>query len=643
MFDGEKDSVSRRTILKGTAASAAGFAGVAPATATPANQSDLGHIVGTSSAAATETAKRTADSVKNVIDFGEIGTAVVGHFPADALETLRERADVRYVERDKPITGDSQRTPCGVDRINADVSHDEGFTGSGADVAVLDSGIDSDNDDLQANLGTGNAWVNCSDSTCNETWGDDYGHGTPVAGIVGAVDNSIDVIGTAPGVTLHSAKVIDSSNSGVQSDTADALRWTADQGYDVASMSISWSSGTQTLKDACRYAHNNGVLLVGSTGNEGPCSDCVKYPAAYSEVIAVTAYGCDGSFEDYSSTGSEVELMGLADVDTTNDDGGIVNFSGTSAACPHVSGTGALLMAEGYSNEEARRKMRDTAEDIGLSDEKQGYGQVDAGIAVQSIAVETHKYSFDDTWVSTSHSSSVSNPVTIAKPVSYNGSHPAHVRLRDVTSDGFTSKVEEWEYLDGGHTTETVSSLTTTEREGTSDNGEPTEAGTVHVGTPDGWNSVSFSQSFTTTPIVLTVSQTYNGSDPIVTRNKNISTGGFDVTIQEEESYSPADTTETVGYFAVEPATGSLDGKPFEADTVTGVDETWTTIYFDQSYTDPIFLADMQTTNGGDTCNLRYRNLDSNSVEVFVEEEESSDTETGHTTETVGYVVVEGA
>jgi subtilisin len=642
MTKSEITSPSRRTILKGAAAGAAGFVGVAPVTATPGDESDLGHIVGTSSVAATEAAKRKADSVENVIDFGQIGTAVVGRFPADALEALRKREDVRYVERDKPLSVDAQTLPCGVARIDADVSHDEGFTGTGADVAVVDTGIDSDHDDLQANLGTGKAWVGCSGLMCLESWGDDHGHGTSTAGIVGAVDNLSDVIGTAPTVTLHSAKVIDSSGSGTQSDTADALRWTADQGYDVASMSISWNSGTQTLKDACNYAYNNGVLLVGSTGNEGPCSDCVNYPAAYSEVIAVTAYDCDGTFEDYSSTGSKVELMGMANVTTTKDDGGTrSNFDGTSAACPHVSGTGALLMAEEYSNVDARQQLRDTAEDLGLSSSKQGHGLVDAEKAVRYIPAETLKYSFDENWETNSHSS-IGGPVTIAKPISYNGSNPAHTRLKSVTSTDFTSKVEGWTYLDGTHTTETVSSLTTSARTGTTDDGTPTEAGTVTVTDTMSWSSVSFDQSFGTEPVVLTNAQTHNGGDPIVTRNRNVSTGGFDVTIQEEDAKG-GHTDETAGYFAVGQGTGTLDGKSFEADTVTGVDDTWTTISFSQSYTDPVFLADMQTINGTNACNLRYRNLGSGSVEVFVEEETSDDSETGHNNETVGYVVVEGA
>jgi hypothetical protein len=254
---------------------------------------------------------------------------------------------------------------------------------------------------------------------------------------------------------------------------------------------------------------------------------------------------------------------------------------------------------------------------------------------------ETHKFSFDNNWRTQSLADSYSSPVVLAKPISHAGSDPAHTRLQNVSGSSFDSKVEEWTYLDQSHTTETISSLATDAGTRTTDDGTPTETGTVTVTDTMSWSSVSFSQSFGTAPVVLTQAQTYNGGDPIVTRNSNVSTSGFDTTVQEENTSGHVD--ETAGYFAVEPGTGTLDGKSFEAGTVTGVDENWTTISFSGSYTDPVFLADMQTTNGGDTCNLRYRNLGSGSVEVFVEEETSSDSETGHTTETVGFVVVEGA
>jgi hypothetical protein len=256
---------------------------------------------------------------------------------------------------------------------------------------------------------------------------------------------------------------------------------------------------------------------------------------------------------------------------------------------------------------------------------------------------DTHTYSFDHNWRTQSLAGSYSSPVVIAKPISSNGGQPAHTRLGSVSSSSFDSKVEEWEYLDGSHIDETVSSLTLEEGTGTTDDGTPLEAGTVTTTDSLNWASISFAQSFATAPVVVSQVQTSNGGQAVVTRNRNVSTGGFDTAMQEEQALG-AHIEETIGYVAVEPATGTLDGAAFEAGTVSGVDDTWTTISFSRSYTDPIFLAGMQTVNGDDPCALRYRNLTGDSVEVFVEEEGSADDETTHANaETVGFLVVENS
>jgi len=141
--------------------------------------------------------------------------------------------------------------------------------------------------------------------------------------------------------------------------------------------------------------------------------------------------------------------------------------------------------------------------------------------------------------------------------------------------------------------------------------------------------------------VVLTQAQTYNGGDPIVTRQRDVSAAGTQVRVQEEEARG-RHLAETIGYIVIEPGTGSNDGTSFEAGrTRNTMTDTPRTIGFSQDMgSTPVFLAGMQTFDGPDSSGLRYRNLDGSGVDVFVEEERSEDDETNHTDEVVGYFVI---
>ncbi|WP_137283881.1 S8 family peptidase [Halorussus salinisoli] len=378
-------NVSRRRVLKGVAAGAAatGMTGEAAA-------ERQRHIVGLRPGIDTEVATQRARSVHRELDFGDIGTAVAGRFSAEALDRLRSKRDVRYVEKDSTYHALAETLPWGVDRVDAEVAHSNGDTGNGADIAIIDTGIDDDHPDLEANVGAGKAYVACSGSNCNYDWSDDNDHGTHCAGTADGVDNSEGVIGVSTEATLHAVKVLDDQGSGSLSDVAAGIEYVADRGWDVGSLSLGASSGDQTLKDACTYAYDNGVLLVAAAGNDGPCSDCVGYPAAYSECIAVSATTKDDNLSGFSSTGPEVELAAPGGASDGNDStsiystviGGYDYFNGTSMATPHVSGAGGQLMANGYSNTDARSQLQSTAEDIGLGDNEQGYGLLDTAAAL---------------------------------------------------------------------------------------------------------------------------------------------------------------------------------------------------------------------------------------------------------------------
>ena len=235
--------------------------------------------------------------------------------------------------------------------------------------------------------------------------------------------------------------------------------------------------------------------------------------------------------------------------------------------------------------------------------------------------------------------------VVIAKPVSYNGEQPCHVRLRNVNAGDFEYKLEEWAYLDRTHTTETTHFMAVRpgDRELQLDGGNTHQlrAGTIPV--DHTFSTVSLGSQFTAPPVVFSQSQTYNGSDPIVTRIQNVSNTSFDVRLHEEEA-GGAHKDEIVGYIALKQGMGTSGGHSFEVKRSSeSLTHQWKRITFSRSYDSPRFIANLQTFNGLDTAQLRYRNLTSDSVELKVEEEQSSDSETAHTTEAVGYAVFEGS
>ena len=313
--------------------------------------------------------------------------AMAASIPEKAIEALKKNPNITDVELDNKVFALEQTLPWGVDRIDAEVVHANNNRGEGVKVAIIDSGIDKDHEDLT--VVDGKSFVSYTDD-----FDDDDGHGTHVAGIVAALDNNIGVVGVAPGASLYALKALDNLGSGWVSDIILAIQWATDpngNGYaedrlDIINMSFGADVGNIFLRWACNLAYRDGLLLVAAAGNGGS----VIYPAAYARVIAVSATDYDylnnkDILADFSSTGSEVELAAPGvNINSTLLGGGYIEHDGTSMASPHVAGTAALVWAANpsWSNTEVRSHLQGTAEDISLADTEQGYGLVDAENAV---------------------------------------------------------------------------------------------------------------------------------------------------------------------------------------------------------------------------------------------------------------------
>ncbi len=228
-------------------------------------------------------------------------------------------------------------------------------------------------------------------------------------------------------------------------------------------------------------------------------------------------------------------------------------------------------------------------------------------------------------------------PRVVMGPPSFAGNQPTSVRVRNVTSSSFQHNLQEWDYLDGSHIDESMGYLAL-ENGAQSLGSLDADAGSVNIN--HNWATVNFNQSFGAAPVVIAQVASFAGNQAVTTRVRNVSSSSFQIRLQEEEGNDGTHAVERVDWIAVEAGTSTFGGAKVVAG-VTGnsITHTWATINF-SSVADPVFLAEMQTFDGGDAAALRQRSLTSTSVQVKVEEEQSGDTEINHTTEVVGYIVV---
>lgn len=311
-------------------------------------------------------------TVKNVYSIVPVIAASV---PAGSIEALGSDSRVRFVERDEvffnSLEGDI--LPWGVDRVDAELVHPT-YRGTGVKVAVLDTGIDLDHPDLAV---AGD--VTFVYGTANGD--DDNGHGTLVAGIIGALDNEIGVIGVAPEAALYSVKVLNYNGNALMSNVLSGIDWAANNGMQVINMSFgSFLEMPASIQDALVNAYNAGIVLVAGAGNGGNAQGTgnnIWSPARYTSVIAVGATDENDVRTEVSSTGYQLELVAPgANIFSTAMGGGYAYISTTSSASPHVAGTAALLIDAGVtSNIEVRNRLQSTATDLGAAGWDAQYGQ----------------------------------------------------------------------------------------------------------------------------------------------------------------------------------------------------------------------------------------------------------------------------
>ena len=268
----------------------------------------------------------------------------------DGVELVVEDAKQDYVVPEDPDSsfeyGDNE-VPDGIFRIGGPYQGSASL--SGIEVAVIDTGIDSSHSDLnvvaEADI-VCDSWDECANGS------DPNGHGTHVAGTIGAIADGDGVAGVAPGVKLHAVRVLGSDGSGYYSDIIAGIEYVLENPeIRVVNMSIggTMSSATDPLAEAIQRLVDSGVIVCIAAGNESQDTANVA-PAGYDLGVIVSAYDSSNSdlgFAWFSNYGDAVDIAAPGvSIYSTWPDGGYESLDGTSMATPHVAGAAALYLAE---------------------------------------------------------------------------------------------------------------------------------------------------------------------------------------------------------------------------------------------------------------------------------------------------------
>jgi type VII secretion-associated serine protease mycosin len=318
-------------------------------------------------------------------------SVAVGHEDG-AVAALRANGSVAYAERDgraeatDTSTNDPyymSQTSTSISQVRAPAAWDVTTGAPGFVVAVVDSGVSS-HPDLAGKLLPGWDYVNNDNNPA-----DDNGHGTMVAGIIGAAtNNATGIAGLCWGCAIMPVKVLDANASGSYANIASGITYAADHGAKVINLSLGGSTTSSTLQSAVDYAVSKGAVVVAASGNQS-CA-CVLYPAAYPNAMAVGSVDKYNVRYSYSNWGPSLDLVAPGTNWATSNatQSGYAAFSGTSSATPVVAALAALVrsLMPSLPPSAVASLLESSALDLGSSgrDDEYGFGEVDFAAAIQA-------------------------------------------------------------------------------------------------------------------------------------------------------------------------------------------------------------------------------------------------------------------
>jgi major intracellular serine protease len=245
--------------------------------------------------------------------------------------------------------------PPGIELIEAPSVWEQGYSGEGIVIAVLDTGCDSDHFELKDQIIDGYNFT--KDDNGDRTIFDDYnGHGTHVCGTICAAENEAGVIGVAPKAKLLVLKVLSGQGYGdtkwVTEGVRHAIDWRGENGerVRVISMSLGGREDSPELHQAIQEAIQQDILVVCAAGNDGDGKDETDeyaFPGAYPEVVQVGSVNLRGEISKFSNTNCKIDLVAPGEeILSTYLNNEFAVLSGTSMAAPHISGAAALIIEQ---------------------------------------------------------------------------------------------------------------------------------------------------------------------------------------------------------------------------------------------------------------------------------------------------------
>lgn len=331
---------------------------------------------------------------KRQIHFDDIVDLQLIRVRANDLDTLNETDKTELIEQANPeITYAIAKIPNDpryssqsyLSTMNFPQVWDSQTGSSTIKVAVLDTGVMGSHEDLGNKMVAGYNYVTGAAIAPSDN-SDDEGHGTIVAGVIGAnTNNGVGVAGVDWAVKIMPIKVIRSNGVGTDTNVASGIRWAVDNGASIINMSFG-GDFSQTVKDQIDYAWSKGVLMVASSGNSG--IETKLYPAGFDEVMAVGSISSSLSRSSFSNYGSYLDVVAVGEsIISTNNSGGYSSASGTSISTPFVTGLASLIKAQKptIGKEDVYKAIRETARDVDVSgnDKYTGAGVIQAASAIQ--------------------------------------------------------------------------------------------------------------------------------------------------------------------------------------------------------------------------------------------------------------------